>query len=341
MKDYRLSKQEIAELRSAHRSTRHGREAYRLNAVILLGSGWSPPAVADALLIDADSVRNYFKHYKEGGVDKLLRMNYVGSEALLSPAELAVLDRHLQAHLYLSAEAVARWVEAQWGVHYTPSGMAALLHRLGYVYKKPKLVPGQGDPDEQRAFLAREQARKEAAGAPVPTYYMDAVHPQHNPVLGCGWIKRGKRFQIPSNTGRRRLNINGAINVTTLDGAFRFDETINAASTLALLRQIEAANPAAAMIEVYCDNARYYYAKAVQEYLKGSRIRLIFLPPYSPNLNVIERLWKFFKRQVLYNRYYEHFHEFSAACRKFFDELGSYADQLRTLLTENFEIVGG
>jgi hypothetical protein len=61
MQDYRLSTQELTELRAAHRATRNAREASRLNAVILLGSGWSPPAVADALLIDADSVRNYFK----------------------------------------------------------------------------------------------------------------------------------------------------------------------------------------------------------------------------------------------------------------------------------------
>jgi hypothetical protein len=184
-------------------------------------------------------------------------MNYVGSEALLSPAQLAELDAHLQQHLYLSAEAVARWVKERWGVHYGASGMGGLLHRLGYVYKKPKLVPGKGDPDQQRVFLAEQEQRKATEGVTSLSYYADAVHPHHNPVLGVGWIKRGQVFKIPSNTGRRRLNIDGAINVSTLRGEFRFDETIDAAPAIALFRQLEAAHPDAAEIIVYCDNARY------------------------------------------------------------------------------------
>jgi hypothetical protein len=66
MQDYHLDKQELAELRAAHRAARNAREAYRLNAVILLGSGWSPSEVAAALLIDDDTVRNHFKRYKQG-----------------------------------------------------------------------------------------------------------------------------------------------------------------------------------------------------------------------------------------------------------------------------------
>jgi hypothetical protein len=75
MNDGRAGKREIRERRSAHRATRNAHEAYRLNAVILLGSAWSSPAVPDALLIDADSAPNCFKRYKEGGVDEQLRIN--------------------------------------------------------------------------------------------------------------------------------------------------------------------------------------------------------------------------------------------------------------------------
>jgi transposase len=78
----------------------------------------------------------------------------------------------------------------------------------------------------------------------------------------------------------------------------------------------------------------------VQEYLKTSRIKLVFLPPYAPNLNLIERLWKFFKKEILYNRYFETFAEFEAACAAFFANPGRYRRELRSLLTQNFEIVG-
>lgn len=339
MLDYRVSDRELAELRAAHRAARNPREAYRFNAIILLASGWTAAQVAEALLIEPDSVRTWFKRYRLGGIDALVRMNYVGSEALLSPEQLSELEAHLNTQLQLSAAGVVRWVKERWGVEYTISGMTALLHRLGYVYKKPKLLPGKPDAERQRAFLAEQEAARRGQ-EPQPTYYVDAVHPQHNPVLARGWIKRGKRFPLRSNTGRRRLNINGAIEIAGFTGEFRFDPTIDAASAIALFRQIEAAHPEAPVITVYCDNAPYYRAKAVSEYLAGSRIELIFLPPYSPNLNLIERLWKFFKKQVLYNRYYERFDDFQQACRQFFDDLGRYADELRTLLAPNFEIIG-
>ena len=97
--------------------------------------------------------------------------------------------------------------------------------------------------------------------------------------------------------------------------------------------------PAAKKITVILDNARYYRSKVVAEYLQNSRIELLFLPPYSPNLNLIERFWKFFKKQVLYNQYYETFSQFKSACEGFFDDLESYHKQLCSLLTENFEII--
>jgi len=159
-------------------------------------------------------------------------------------------------------------------------------------------------------------------------------------VLGGGWIKRGKTHFIPSNTGRQRLNVNGAMNIETKHLTYRFDETIDAASTLALFDQLRKANPTAPRIIAICDNVRYSKSKAVAEYLKTSRIQLEPLPPYSPNLNLMERFWKLFKRQVLYNRYYEHFSEFRDACETFFAQLDAYAPRLRTLLTENFQIIG-
>jgi transposase len=111
-------------------------------------------------------------------------------------------------------------------------------------------------------------------------------------------------------------------------------------STIALFRQLEELNVLAARSYVICDNARYYRSKAVREYLKTSRIELVFLPPYAPNLNLIERLWKFFKKKILYNCYYETFAEFRTACEEFFANPHRYHRELRSLLTENFAIVG-
>ena len=120
---------------------------------------------------------------------------------------------------------------------------------------------------------------------------------------------------------------------------YRFDDTIDAASTLDLFDQLQAAHPAAPRIIVICDNARYYKSKAVTEYTKDSRIQLEPLPAYSPNLNLIERFWKFFKKKVLCNTYYERFSEFRAAAKAFLSDLTPYESRLRTLLVENFQII--
>ena len=87
----------------------------------------------------------------------------------------------------------------------------------------------------------------------------------------------------------------------------RYDDTINADSTIKLFEQIKMAYPHAKKITIICDNARYYRSKMVRAYLENSSIELIFLPPYAPNLNLIERYWKYFKKIVLYISYYEPF----------------------------------
>ena len=219
MLEYTLSAEQLAELRAAHRRAHEKRDADRIKAVVLLATGWTAEQVAEVLQVDANTVRNHFKRYRQGGIEALRRVgtDVGGSACALDAGQLACLDAHLQEHLYLSAKAIAHWVEDTFAVSYTESGMTAVLHRLGYVYKKPKLVPGKADPKAQKEFLRDYENIKKTKGKDDPVYFMDAVHPQHNPVIACGWIKRGEDQQVPSNTGRRRVNINGAIDLERLE----------------------------------------------------------------------------------------------------------------------------
>jgi transposase len=135
------------------------------------------------------------------------------------------------------------------------------------------------------------------------------------------------------------LNINGAVNAETHEVIVVEDERIDATSTIELLRRVEARYPDADTIYVFSDNGRYYHAKAVQDWLATSRVRLEFLPPYSPNLNIIERLWKLMHKHTLYNRCYGTFQEFRGAILEFFFRLPEeFADSLRSLLTLKFNI---
>jgi len=339
MHDYTLSADKLAELRAAHRETRDEREADRIKAVVLLATGWNAEQVGEVLQVNPNTVRNHFKRYRDGGVKALVHVAFRGGACALGEAELALVDAHLQEHLYQTAKALARWVEDCFGVSYTESGMTALLHRLGYVYKKPKVVPGKADPEAQKARLSEYEKIKQNSGEDDLIYFMDPTHPQQNPVIACGWIKRGEDQAVRTSAGRQRVNINGAVDLQRLEPVVRFDETINAQSTIALFEELERLNLVATWIYVICDNARYYRSKAVQEYLKTSRMKLVLLPPYAPNLNLIERLWKFFKKKTLYNRYYETFADFKAACEALFANSVKYRTELLSLLTENFEIV--
>ena len=103
MLDYTLTAEELAQLRAEHRRTRDQREADRIKAVVSLASGWTAEQVAAVLLIDPNTVRNYFRRYRQGGLPGLLQVQYHGSDCALDDAELAALDLHVQGHLYLTA----------------------------------------------------------------------------------------------------------------------------------------------------------------------------------------------------------------------------------------------
>lgn len=338
MRDYTLSNKKTAELERLHRSLRDKRQADRVKAVIALSNGWSPAQVAEIILFDEKTSRRYFERYQQGGADALLNDSYSGTEPKLNEHQLRELERYLDTHLLPDAKSVIAHIYKRYRVRYSVSGVTDLLHRLGFSYKKPSHVPGKQDPVKQQVFLEEYEHIKATKGENDPIYFADATHPQHNSVPSYGWIKKGTEKELKANCGRQRLNINGAIDIETLEPVTGFYDTINAQAALDLFRKIEAKHPKANMIYVIVDNARYYRSRWLKKMLRGTKIKLVFLPPYSPNLNLIERYWKFFKKKVLNNCYYETFEEFKQACKSFFRKRKKYVPELETLLAENFHI---
>ena len=170
----------------------------------------------------------------------------------------------------------------------------------------------------------------------------DPMHQTHNNENGYLWQIKGKEGtkRVLSNTGRRRLNILGAIDMVTLDIVpFITEENCNKESIKVFLNEVKKTYPKAAQIKVFLDNARYQRNYEVMEYAKTLGITLEFMPPYSPNLCLIERLWKFFKKKIIKNKYYETFDEFYDFVCKFFQNWETWKPQLETLLTLKFEII--
>jgi len=292
------------------------------------------------LLIDQSTLRSYVKKFQKGGVDCLLDDNYQGGESFLTLHQIVILEMHLEETIYLCAQDIIRYVEQEFDVKYSVSGMTDLLHNIGFSYKKPKIIPGKADPVAQERFLIKHEKIKENKGKDDPVYFMDGVHPQHNVQSSYGWIKRGEEREIKSNTGRKRLNINGAIDIENMSCCTVIEKAVNAQSTIHLLIKIEEKHKKSEVIYVICDHAQYYRSRLVNEHLENSKIELVFLPPYAPNLNLIERYWKFFKKKVMYNKYYEEFDEFKSSCENFFEDIKNFEIELRSLLTENFQITG-
>ena len=130
----------------------------------------------------------------------------------------------------------------------------------------------------------------------------------------------------------------GAINALTLElVTVTNDSCINAASVNELLKKIDDLK-LKTTITLVLDNARYQRCEAVTKYAESLKIELLFLPSYSPNLNLIERLWKFIKKKCLYSKYYEKFPAFKAAISDCLDKLGTeYKDELAGLMTLKFQ----
>ena len=323
-----------------HRQESYRRFADRIKTILLLDSGWSYAKIAEALLLDDQTIRNYEQIYSKGGISALLITDYKGGLRKLSATQECELKDHISLNTYHCSSTIIEHVKKIYSIEYSNTGMLHLLKRLGFVYKKTKLVPGKANAEKQQEFLQEYQRLKKQMNSNDELLFIDGTHPQHNPISSYAWILKGREKEVPTNTGRQHININGAININNYDAIVRDDERINAQSTIQLFKQIEKSYPRAPTIYIIADNARYYRAKIVSEYLETSRIKIKFLPAYSPNLNLIERLWRFLKKKIINDCYYETYEIFKKNVMDFFKNIKDYYNELRSLLNEKFEIIG-
>jgi transposase len=201
------------------------------------------------------------------------------------------------------------------------------------------MIPAKADPQKQAEYLESEMKPRlaEAQQGKRAVFFMDAAHFVLAPFLGFLWSI--KRIFIQAPCGRQRFNVLGAINAITHElVTVTNDAYITAESVCALLEKLAALN-VGIPITIILDNARYQRCALVQATAAKLKIELCFLPSYSPNLNLIERLWKFVKKECLYSKYYADFASFKEAIRACLDKTtGEYKEDLDTLLTLNFQL---
>lgn len=331
-----LSPEEKDELEALHKEERDSRVCDRIKSVLLNSEGWTVKRIAQALRIHKDTVTRYLLQYLK---DRALKPKNKGSEGKLNDAQTAELKAHVANNLYRTALDIKAYVEATYKVSYTLAGMTDWLNRNKFSYKETKGQPAKADIEKQKNFVEAYEKLKAEVPAEEPILFIDAVHPTMASKISRGWIVTGQDKILPTVSSRTRMNIVGSIELATMKVINADYETINSASIINFLGAVEAAYPLSKAIHIVLDQSGYHRSKELAAYIETTKIKLHFLPPYSPNLNPIERLWKVMNEQVRNNVHFKSAKEFREKITGFFKEkLPSIAESLRSRINDNFHI---
>jgi transposase len=242
---------------------------------------------------------------------------------------------------------VCDWVQQSFGPKFSPAGMRQLLKRLGCSFHKASPFLFKADRAKQEQFVAGyEQDKQQAPAEPTRRYFIDGVHPLYGlEVVFYCWLVAGQRFEVGVGGGRKRLNILGAYcpdDQEYLDRRYT-DRNLNAQSVIELFELLMSRHPEAVRFRIYLDNVRYQHAKVLWAWIEQTRrergvtFEMVYLPGYSPNLNLIERLWKFLRKEAL-QKWHPTFEAMQQAVADVLDHLERYRAQLQTLMTERFHL---
>jgi len=253
-----------------HKKSREKRVCDKIKAILLLNSGYTYEHIGEVLLLDDSTIRRWHTLFEEEGINSLLSDNYIGGASKLTEKQQQKLIQHLENNVYLTAKEICAYVLKKYHVAYTVKGMTSLLHSLDFRYKKPKHVPGKASIEAQLEFIKAYDKLKKKKKEDDRIYFMDGVHPLHNSQPAYGWIRKGADMVIQSNTGRERLNLNGAYNIEDHKAIIQESDSINAQSTVSLLEEMMRNQPLG-LIYVILDNARYYRSEFVRVFVKKNK----------------------------------------------------------------------
>jgi transposase len=321
------------------REERDARISRRLNAILWLADGVTIEEVANRLGISARQVRKWLKTYDVHGLDGLCVLHYKGRKCQLNDAQTAELKQEIAKGQFNTALQIVDWIDKHYQVRYSESGVKELLKRIGVSYHKVTGFMWKADPVEQEEWL--DDYRCDPVGTGIRRYFVDACHVVwgYEMLFFC-WLLVGQRFHVKVGGGRARLNILGAYcpeDHEYLDMRLTRDN-INGEQFVNLLRVLLERHSETKKFILYLDNAKYYNKPCVKEWLaRHPQFQLKFLPVYSPNLNLIERLWKLLRKEA-FRWSYDSFEQMQRGVSAVLNHLPKYHRQLDTLMTEDFHV---
>jgi transposase len=315
----------------------------RMEVLWLKYHGETHGRIARLAGVSRTTVQRYLTAFLAGGLDEVRRCRWHGQHSTLEDHR-ASLDDHFRQHPPRSVRQAQEVIRQRTGIVRGQTQVRRFLHRLGLKPRKvaavpipPKVTP-EDHARTQRQFLDEklEPVLAEARAGRRDVYFVDASHFVFATFLG--WLWCAARWFVRAASGRKRYNVLGALHAVSHQLLRVTNHSyINAESVCALLRTIAQAG-VGRPITLVLDNARYQKCALVKNLACALGIELLYLPSYSPNLNLIERVWRFVKKECLRAAYHPTYEAFTAAIDKCLSELDTtHKKDMDSFLTHNFQ----
>lgn len=311
----------------------------RMSVLCLLGMGYCRKEVSKQTGISTKSVKRYIKIYNESGLEGIRQLRYRGPVSR-AEAYRSSLESSFRDHPVRNANEAAARIEELTGIKLSSGRALAFMKRIGMKCLKMGHIPAKADTEKQRSFYDQtlKPLMEQAKAGTCHLFFMDAAHFTLSPFVCMVWCFA--RVFLKAAAGRNRINVLGAISSTTHHLETVINTTYITATEVVELLKILSQKYGAFPIYIVLDNARYQHCDFVKEQAKLLNIHLVFLPPYSPNLNIIERLWKFLREKIIYGKYYPDAQAFHQAVRAGICSINNnqiWKNQIASRLSDNIQ----
>jgi len=335
---FNISKAEIEKLNYERYAYPDPMVQKRIFAVYLKAVlGWNNSIIGHTVGLHHNAVGNWINKYKANGFEALLSNNYGSKKSELENHADSIL-KSFQLQPPMTASGAAERIREMTGISRSQQQVRSFMKRHELKFIKCGHIPAKADNSQQHQWVETElkpvieAAQKEQ----VHLFFCDAAHFVLQPYLCSLWC--AFRVFIKAAAGRNRINVLGAVNAITKEVVTIANTTYITSGTLIDFLKLLKGNFPDKPIAIVLDNARYQHCFVVTTFAKSLGIHLLFLPPYSPNLNIIERLWKFTKKEILYAKFYDKPKLFHQTILNFFEGINQNRKlKLSSLLTLKFQ----
>ncbi len=339
---HEFTEQEIKQLEHHRYSHDYQRLRERFIAILMISQKIEIDTISIILGKNIKTIENWYNLYRKEGVKGLNSFNYKPKKPKLNFHEINQVIIWVSTNNPGKATQIKEYIQNKFDVEYTEDAVRKLLRKRGLAWIKPKVTPGKPPTEEQQEETVKKYFDMKAeADQDTVFLFGDGMHLIHQTVPSCCWCDPLCPLVLDTNTGRKRLNILGAYNPDScafihLTG----EENCNAERVIEFFDKILIKYRKAPAIILILDNAKYFKAAIVRDWLKDhQKLKLEFLPSYSPNLNLIERLWRFIKDELVKNKYYKLYKTFRAKTFQLLNNLHERVDDFKSLMVEKFQII--